>query len=209
MQADVRVDQDAVRFKDTDILICPHDCVRARQHFGVIHHSCQALANPLPRFRPSRPSRQPTGDIGKANARVLLCEDLAHRRPNARGDLYAAAHICVHAPWITIAGDHRADVELASSVLQDDTRDSKGATRVEQSQHTTLGLQSTDSLIRSREPSQAPARQPDDPPLVTCFHSDVGWDEMQVGLRQYLASDLRGQFLERHRITCSSAPRPA
>ena len=78
---------------------------------------------------------------------------------------------------------------------------------MEQSQHTALGLQSTDSLIRSREPSQAPARQPDDPPLLTCFYSDVGWDEMQVGLRQHLADDLRGQFLERHPITCSSAQR--
>jgi hypothetical protein len=73
-----------------------------------------------------------------------------------------------------IGANHRANVEFASGVLEEHAWRFEGATRLRQSQNSALRLHTQHACVAGREPSQAPVRQPDDPPLISCFHAYIG-----------------------------------
>jgi hypothetical protein len=91
VQANVGVDQHAIRFRYAKLFMSPHDGFSAAQQLAVRRDDLDALDNPRPQFRPGRRSGQPIDDVCQRNAGVLLGEECAHRRPDARRDLDAVA----------------------------------------------------------------------------------------------------------------------
>jgi hypothetical protein len=201
VQAEIAVNEHVIVGSDRCPVIKVDHATQIGEQAAIVDHLGQALPDPVARFRPGGPRRQPSGDVVLRDARVLLDQ----RRSDGTADAARQGNIRqdtpIEAPGVAKAGHGSTEIPALSGFEQH-VRGVERAARPDEAQHPSLADEVLAASRVRRKPGQTAVRQCRQATLVTRLDSQLRRRQVEPGFAQRGADRLwrecRTTFLVRH-----------